>query len=148
MILFPYCPRSCQKQEKIFNFLGLPLKGKHNLKLPILIQRMKKSTISFHIDLDEKNIPVNINWEATDAGNQPMDTKAIACSVWDDNQQNTLRIDLWTKEMRVDEMDRFFVDTLGGLSQTIQNATGDKFLSGELEKLCERFVEYLQTKKY
>lgn len=109
---------------------------------------MKKSTISFHIELDEKNIPVRIIWEASDTGNQSLETKAIACSVWDNEQQNTLRIDLWTKEMRVDEMDRFFVDTLGGLSQTILNANGDKFLSGELVKLCERFVEYLQTKKY
>ncbi|MBR9997428.1 MAG: gliding motility protein GldC [Cyclobacteriaceae bacterium] len=109
---------------------------------------MKKSNIIFKIDLDEKNIPDNIAWEASDTGNNPMPTKAIACSVWDDKKQNTLRIDLWTKEMRVDEMDRFFVDTLGGLSQTILNATGDKFLSGELVNLCERFVEYLEKKNY
>ncbi len=109
---------------------------------------MKKSSISFHINLDEKNIPNRISWEASDAGNMPSATKAVACSIWDDARQDTLRIDLWTKEMRVDEMEKFFVDTLGGLSQTILNATGDTFLSNELNSLCERFVTYLKNKNY
>lgn len=109
---------------------------------------MKKSSISFNINLDEKNIPIRISWQASDTGNKPSTTKAVACSVWDDVRQDTLRIDLWTKEMRVDEMEKFFVDTLGGLSQTILNATGDTFLSGELNNLCERFVSYLKAKNY
>lgn len=109
---------------------------------------MNQSTISFKIQLDEKNIPEQISWEASDTGNKPSSTKAVACSVWDDVRQDTLRIDLWTKEMRVDEMEKFFVDTLGGLSQTIQNATGDTYLSTELNSLCERFVTYLKDKNY
>jgi gliding motility-associated protein GldC len=109
---------------------------------------MKKSTISFDITLDENNIPTRIFWQASDTGNQPSSTKAIACSVWDESQQNTLKIDLWTKEMRVDEMEKFYIDTLGGLAQTILNATGDTFLSGELNNLCEQFVTYLANKKY
>ncbi len=109
---------------------------------------MKRSIISFKINLDDKNIPEQITWEASDTGNKPKSTKAMACSVWDDEQQNTLKIDLWTKDMKIDEMEKFFVDTLGGLSQTLLNATGDTFLSGELNKLCDQFITYIQNKDY
>jgi len=109
---------------------------------------MKHSSISFKINLDDKNIPEQITWEASDTHNKPTSTKALACSVWDEDQQNTLKIDLWTKDMKIDEMEKFFVDTLGGLSQTILNATGDTYLSAELNRLCEQFVTYIQNKDY
>lgn len=109
---------------------------------------MKKANISFDIELDANNIPEKIIWKASDAGNIPTSTKALACSVWDPEQQNTLKIDLWTKDMRQDEMDKFFIDTLGGLAQSLQNATGDTYMSGELNRLCDTFVEYIKTKKY
>ncbi len=109
---------------------------------------MRKSSISFQVQLDEKNIPEKINWQASDTGNQPMETKAVACSIWDGEQQNTLKLDLWTKNMQIDEMEKFYVDTLGGLSQTLLNATGDTYLSGEVNKLCDKFVEYIRNKDY
>jgi gliding motility-associated protein GldC len=109
---------------------------------------MKKASIQFDINLDDNNIPEKIIWKASDAGNQLSETKALACSVWDEAQSNTLKIDLWTKHMRQDEMDKFFIDTLGGLSQTLQNATGDTYMSGELNKLCDQFVEYIKNKDY
>lgn len=109
---------------------------------------MKKSSISFQIELDDKNIPEKITWLASDTGNVPSSTKAMACSVWDEDQRSTLKIDLWTKEMQVAEMEKFFVDTLGGLSQTILNATGDSFLSNELNQLCNKFTDYLEKKSH
>jgi len=110
---------------------------------------MKKSKISFDIELDENNIPEKINWSATDnpSGDHPMDTKSISLALWDSDQLNTLRIDLWTKDMTVDEMKRFYVDCLGGLAQSALNATGDEFMSSEMSNLCEKFVEYLKKEK-
>ena len=109
---------------------------------------MKKSTITFEIELDEKNIPEKIHWKATDAGDMPTSTDALAVSLWDKEQKNTLRIDLWTKSMRVDEMDKFLIDTLGGFGQTILNATGDTYISSEINDLCDRLAGYLQKKNY
>ena len=58
---------------------------------------MKKSTIQFTIELDDKNVPEKIFWEATDKPDGVISsTKAIGLSIWDPDQQNTLRIDLWT----------------------------------------------------
>ena len=106
---------------------------------------MKKSEINFTIELDEENVPDKIIWQATDNVNsQPEETKSLAISLWDHKQKNTLRIDLWSKDMPVHEMKRFYIDTIGGMAQSILNATGDEFISQEMNALCEKLVEYLK----
>ena len=109
---------------------------------------MKKSMIAFEIDLDQNNLPEKIIWKASDSDNKENITKAIAISLWDPDQNNTLKIDLWTKEMRIDEMDKFLVDTLGGLAQSILTATGDSYISKSINDLCENLVNHMKTKKY
>ena len=68
------------------------------------------------------------------------ESKAISLSLWDHQQKNTLRIDLWTKEMPVNEMKRFYIDCLGGLAQSVLTSTGDENMSGEINSLCERLA--------
>jgi len=104
--------------------------------------------IAFEIDLDQNNLPEKIIWKASDSDNKENTTKAIAISLWDPDQNNTLKIDLWTKEMRIDEMDKFLVDTLGGLAQSMLTATGDSYISKSINDLCENLVNHMKTKKY
>ena len=105
---------------------------------------MKKSEINFTVELDQENIPEKIFWQASDQPeNLPTETKSIAISLWDHQQKNTLRIDLWSKDMPVTEMKRFYVDTIGGMAQSILNATGDSFIAGEMNALCEKLVAHL-----
>ncbi len=109
---------------------------------------MKKSEINFTIGLDEKNIPSQIEWSATDQpGDGPSGTRAISLSIWDHEQRNTLRIDLWTKEMPVDEMKRFCIDSLGGLAQSVLSATGDTVMSDEINALCDRLVAHVEEEE-
>lgn len=106
---------------------------------------MRKSEINFTISLDEKNVPDAITWDATEKPDDgPSETKAISVSLWDDAQKNTMRIDLWTKDMPVDEMKRFYVDCLGGMAQSLLSSTGDEFMSTEINNLCEKMVEHLK----
>ncbi len=106
---------------------------------------MKQSEINFTVALDDDNIPEKITWDATEKGNdQPEETKSISISLWDHEQQNTMRIDLWTKEMPIDEMKRFYIDCLGGLAQSVQNSTGDEFMSKQMNDLCEKLVEHVK----
>ncbi len=106
---------------------------------------MKESTINFKVQLDEEHVPERILWEATDKETAGMDeTKSISLSLWDHTQKNTMRIDLWTKDMPVDDMKRFYIDCLGGLAQSILNSTGDEFMAGETHALAEKLVEYLK----
>jgi gliding motility-associated protein GldC len=48
-------------------------------------------------------------------------------SVWDSKSKESMRIDLWTKEMPVDEMKIFFHQTLVAMSDTFHRATGEKW---------------------
>ena len=108
---------------------------------------MKKSEIKFIVTLDKENIPEKIEWMAEDNINSGLSkTKTISISLWDEKKNNTLRIDLWTKEMKTDEMKRFYVDCLGGLSQSILNSTGDEFMSKETNNLCDRLIEHIKNK--
>lgn len=106
---------------------------------------MKKSTITFTINLDDKNIPERILWDATDKPDAGVsETKAISIALWDQMQKNTLRIDLWAKDMPVDEMKRFYIDCLGGLAQSMLSSTGDELMANETHALCEKLVEHLR----
>jgi len=106
---------------------------------------MKKSEINFKVELDENNVPEKIQWDATDKPDAGFsDSKAISISLWDHLQKNTLRIDLWTKEMPVNEMKRFYIDCLGGLAQSILTSTNDELMANEIHNLCEKLAVHVQ----
>ena len=108
---------------------------------------MKKSTIHFEVELDQENIPEKITWQASDnpETDQPQVTKSASIALWDHETKQTLRIDIWSKDMPVDEMKKYYIDMIGGLAQSVMNATGDEFMSTEMKKLCDRFVDHLNT---
>lgn len=109
---------------------------------------MKKSIINFTVHLDQNNVPDKIFWDATDKPDPVMsETKSISLALWDDRQKNTLRIDLWTKDMPVNEMKRFYIDCIGGLAQSMLTSTGDEVMANETNALCERLVKHLQSQK-
>ncbi|WP_373522787.1 gliding motility protein GldC [Aquiflexum sp.] len=105
---------------------------------------MKNSEIKFSIELDEKNLPKKILWNASDKEEEGAEsTKSISLNVWDNLNQSTLRIDLWTEDMSVVEMKRFYIDVLGGMGQTILNSTGDEYISEEIKILCDKLVKHV-----
>ena len=108
---------------------------------------MKKSTINFTVELDQNNIPDKIFWEATDKPDPGFsETKSLSVAIWDHTQKNTLRIDLWSKDMPVEDMKRFHVECLGGIAQSVLSSTKDEYMSSEINALCERLVNYLKSK--
>jgi gliding motility-associated protein GldC len=109
---------------------------------------MKKSKILFEVALDEKNIPESIEWSADEKPEQSKDeTSAIALSVWDNKAKNTLRMDLWTKEMSVDEMKKFVVDSIGGMATTVRNSTDDQKMADHMDELCQVLVKHIEEEK-
>jgi len=107
---------------------------------------MKKSEIKITVELDENHVPEKIFWDADDKQLEGIqETKSMSLAMWDQKLMNTMRIDLWTKDMPVEEMKRFYIDCLGGLSQSILNATGDEFMSSKLNELCEDFVTHVKN---
>jgi gliding motility-associated protein GldC len=106
---------------------------------------MKNSSIQFNIRLDNDNVPEKIEWDANDKPDGGLtETKSISISVWDHTQSNTLRIDLWTKDMPVEDMKRFYIESIGGMAQSVLRATGDEFMAREMDALCDKLVEYVR----
>jgi len=107
----------------------------------------KTSSIAFTVELDENKIPERIRWTAPDGGVNNEASKAVMLSVWDHKNKDTLRIDLWTKDMPVDEMKQFFHQTLVSMSNSFERATDDQTMSATMRDFCEYFAEKLELKK-
>ncbi len=105
------------------------------------------SEIKFQIELDENRVPEKLHWTAQDGGITAQEAKAIMLSIWDSKAQETLRIDLWTKDMPVDEMKLFFHQTLVAMADTFQRATDDEKMSDTMRDFCDYFAEKLELKK-
>ena len=84
------------------------------------------SEIKFTVALDENKIPEKLSWDAQDGGINNEETKAVLISVWDAKKKETLKMDLWTKDMPLEEMKHFFHQTLLSMSDTFYRATNDE----------------------
>ncbi|WP_160375170.1 gliding motility protein GldC [Flavobacterium hydrocarbonoxydans] len=105
------------------------------------------SEIKFNIELDENRVPEKLSWTAQDGGVQAEEAKAIMLSIWDSKAKETMRIDLWTKDMPVDEMKIFFHQTLVAMSDTFKRATDDEKMSDTMKDFCDYFAEKLELTK-
>ena len=106
-----------------------------------------RSEIKFLVELDENRVPEKLLWSAKDGGIELEEAKAIMLSVWDSRAKESMRIDLWTKEMPVDEMKIFFHQTLVAMSDTFHRATGDEKMADTMKDFCDYFAEKLELKK-
>ena len=106
----------------------------------------KKSEIKFFVELDDNKVPEKLSWTAEDGGIEIEDSKAIMLSIWDNQAKETMRIDLWTKDMPVDEMKIFFHQTLVAMADTFQRATTDQKMADTMRDFCEYFAEKLELK--
>lgn len=106
-----------------------------------------KSTIQLNVELDANRVPEKLNWTAQDGGIHNEEAKAIMLSVWDSKAQESLRIDLWTKDMPVDEMKVFFHQTLVEMSHTFERATQDDKMAATMRDFCDYFAEKLELNK-
>ncbi|ACU08233.1 gliding motility protein GldC [Flavobacteriaceae bacterium 3519-10] len=101
---------------------------------------MRKTQITIDVELDENHIPERMLWNAQDGGIEAQETKATMISVWDDKNMEALRIDLWTKDMPVDQMKMFLHQILVSLSSTYQRATGEDDVAAWIEQMAEEFA--------
>tara|TARA_R110002126_G_scaffold137548_1_gene281984 strand:+ start:439 stop:774 length:336 start_codon:yes stop_codon:yes gene_type:complete len=108
---------------------------------------INRSEIKFLVELDENRVPEKLLWSAKDGGVELEEAKAIMLSVWDSKTKESMRIDLWTKEMPVDEMKIFFHQTLVAMSDTFLRATGDEKMADTMKDFCDYFAEKLELTK-
>ena len=104
-------------------------------------------TLKFEIELDENHLPLNIEMQPSDGAANEKNIKALMLSAWAAKTKETLRIDLWTKDMPVNEMFVMYHQTMTGMAATLERATGHDKLAGALRDYCEFFADETKIKE-
>ena len=103
---------------------------------------MHKSSISIEIELDENKVPQQILWTASDSSADMLQpAKSMMVAFWDGADKSALRIDLWTKDMMVDEMADFYYQTMMGMADTYLRATQQKELVDDMKQFAKDFYK-------
>ena len=114
----------------------------------LLIIIMNKSTITIDVHTDENRIPAPIAWSATDTSiENAQQAKAMMISFWDGAEKAALRIDLWTKDMMIDEMADFFYQTMMTMADTYGRATKYTDQVEEMKTFAKGFYEKFREKQ-
>jgi gliding motility-associated protein GldC len=109
---------------------------------------MTESSIQIQVGLDENKMPVEISWSAPDnSAENTRKAKAFLLSLWDGSDKAALRIDLWTKDMMVDEMEDFFYQTLMTMADTYQRATRHDDLAAEMKNFARNIYQKSRAKQ-
>lgn len=102
---------------------------------------MQKSTIAIEVLLDPNKIPQQINWDASDSSAaMKQKAKAMCLAFWDPEDKSAMRIDLWTKDMMVDEMGDFYFQMFMSMADTFKRATNQDELSEEVKTFARGFI--------
>lgn len=102
---------------------------------------MQEKEIIVKVGLDDNNTPHSITWEADDAPDGKVNCKAFMLSLFDKDHLETFKIDLWTKDFQITEMDRFVFQTLKGMTDSYFKATNNGELANEMQKFVHYFGE-------
>lgn len=106
---------------------------------------MQKSTITIDVMLDANKVPDQIYWSASDSRAENMQkAKAMCVAFWDGAEKTAMRIDLWTKEMMVDEMGDFFYQMMMTMADTFHRSTRQQELSEEMKTFAKDFYKKFQ----
>ncbi|MEO6421714.1 MAG: gliding motility protein GldC [Candidatus Nitrotoga sp.] len=101
---------------------------------------MTKSEIKFTVTLDENMVAEKIDWSASDA-KESNTSKGVMISVWDAKENNTMRLDFWTKDMMIDEMCQFYHQTILSMADTFERATGETEAAKSMRNFAQQFGE-------
>ncbi len=108
---------------------------------------MKETNVTINVTLDENNIPEKIVWSAPDGGVSDFPAKAMLLSLWDNNNKESMKMDLWVKDMPIEEMKIFIFQTFMSMKNTLQKSTSDSGLANLVEDFCIEFKKIIDKDK-
>ncbi len=108
---------------------------------------MKETNVTINVTLDENNIPEKIVWSAPDGGVSNFPAKAMLLSLWDSNNKEALKMDLWVKDMPVEEMKIFIFQTFMSMKNTLHKSTSHSGLTNLVDDFCMEFQKIIDKDK-
>jgi gliding motility-associated protein GldC len=107
---------------------------------------MTKADIHISVEREANDI-TNIAWQAQEALEPGVqNAKAMILALWDADTRNSLRIDLWAKDMTIDDMNDFFFQTLLSMADTYSRATNNKDIMADMKIFAREFAEKASRK--
>lgn len=108
----------------------------------------KLKEINIKVALDVDNLPESIQWHASDSPKaEPSEAKCMMLSFWDKNEANSLKIDLWVKDMPIDEMHTHYLQTLMSMTESYFRATGNKTIRNKMLNFCQEIAQELREEQ-
>ena len=100
-----------------------------------------KQILKFEVELDENNLPNSIKMLEKKASNSSIDLKALMIAAWDAKRKETLRVDIWTKDMPVNDMFIMYHQNMMGMATSLEKSTGQNKLANALRDYCDFFAK-------
>ena len=104
-------------------------------------QTNKKETLTIDVSMDENLIPESIEWQSSQENKTKQKAGAALLYFWDTAKNETFNLDLWTKDMSIEEMNKMIFQTLMTLANTYERATSEDQLSNAMRDFSQFFGE-------
>lgn len=107
---------------------------------------MQDKDINIHVELDDNDNVTSIEWNATDLEGQSIaQCRAMLLSMWDHESQDTMRLNLWTKDMTIEEMKVFYHQTMVAMADTLETSTNEKAMVEDMRDFIAYFGDKMEV---
>ncbi len=104
----------------------------------------RTAEIKLTVDLDADNLPVRIEWYASEGQeNGPAACQSMMLSLWDSEKKTTAAIDLWIKDTTVEDMNLYFYQVIHKMADTYLRATKNADMAKSIREFGDGFGESL-----
>lgn len=104
----------------------------------------RTAEIKVTVNLDNENLPVSIEWQASEAkADGPAPVQSVMLSLWDSEKKTTAAIDLWTKETTIDDMNLHFYQVFHKMADTYLRATKNADVAQSIHEFGDGFGKSL-----
>ena len=107
----------------------------------------RTAEIKLTVELDANNVATRIVWQAADApGREPTNCQSVMLSLWDAEKKATAAIDLWTRDMTIDDMNAFFHQVLHKMADTYLRATKNEPVAQSIREFAYEFGDRIRAR--
>ena len=102
---------------------------------------LKKEKFSIDVLMDENLIPEDLQWNSSQENGQSEKASAALIYLWNAQKNETFSLDLWTKKMSIEEMNKMMFQTIMTLANSYEKATSEDQLANAMRDFGEFFGE-------
>ena len=102
---------------------------------------LKKEKFSIDVLMDENLIPEDLQWNSSQGNGQSEKASAALIYLWNAQKNETFSLDLWTKKMSIEEMNKMMFQTIMTLANSYEKATSEDQLANAMRDFGEFFGE-------